>query len=166
MNNYPLFSSLFPKIILPDNIGFLKGSEDQINQTLESILSEFLYRYIQIHTSASSDSAFYGFELLTKDRLSLEIPGTNGLALLINPSQNLDLTAIPITFSYQWPILRYVSQFNYQFFGGTINQYTDLLLQIVGISQRSFINQAIFAFSNDVQDPIGDFIILVNRPLY
>lgn len=78
-NFYPSLSTLIPVENIPDDFGVLKSGITQI-------FKHFYYRDLQISRSASGDAASYDLSLLTYKRLAIEIPGTDGMALVLNPA--------------------------------------------------------------------------------
>ena len=75
---YPSLSTLFPIDNIPENLGFIR---DGINNVLKHIY----YRDLQVDKSVTGEAAFYSLSLVSYRRLGFDIPGTNGMALVVNP---------------------------------------------------------------------------------
>src|SRR2546430_15572564 len=74
----PSLATLVPLENLPADLGLLK-------EGLSSFFDHFFYRDLQIHKTVNGDAAFYSLKLVTYKPLALEVPGTGGLALILNP---------------------------------------------------------------------------------
>ena len=74
---YPPITDIVPVDKLPNELGFVKTG-------LTAILSKIYYRNLQFSVSSRGDSAFYSLEIVSLERIDIEIPGT-GVFLVLNP---------------------------------------------------------------------------------
>ena len=84
---YPALSTLIPLENIPNELGSFKNG-------LTNIFSKLYYNDLQIHKSSLGDAAFYNLKIVTYRRIALEIGGTNGLSLILNPSFNENIETI------------------------------------------------------------------------
>ena len=100
---YPSLNNLLPLEAIPENLGAVQG-------VIEDVFRNVYYKDLQVDKSARGDAAYYQLTLVKYGRLALEVPGTNGLALVLfppPPNQPVNtLTNIPLTVSYRWDILK------------------------------------------------------------
>lgn len=150
---YPNLSTLVPIEDIPDELGLFKSG-------LTNIFNHLYYRDFQIHKSANGDAAFYDLKIVTYKKLALEIPGTNGLALVLNPSLDENNPGANSEFktslSYKWEILKYIKGFNLQSFDYSGSSFFNLVLDFTGLSKQELLTEAIFLFIDD-PDPILKF---------
>jgi len=101
---YPALANLLPLDAIPTNLGI-------VTTALQGAFGHIYYKDLQVEKSARGDAAFYRLTLVLYKRVALDVPGTGGLALVINPSPvTTGATEIPITVSYRWDILNYVRE--------------------------------------------------------
>jgi hypothetical protein len=87
---YPSLSTLLPLESIPPNLGFFQG-------VLQEIFDNLYFRDLQVQKSKLGDVGFYQLSLVIYKRLGVEIPGTGGAALVLNPGQvDGQITEIPI----------------------------------------------------------------------
>ncbi|MEM6269568.1 MAG: hypothetical protein AAF998_09030 [Bacteroidota bacterium] len=153
---YPPITDIVPVDKLPNELGFVKTG-------LTAILSKIYYRNLQLSTSSRGDSAFYSLEIVSLDRIDIEIPGT-GVFLVLNPSHSTtgpDETSFPITLAYEWPILGYLRNFDLAGFSFQPGDFFDLALAILNVSEREMIDRVLAIFI-DSPTPITTFVDDVN----
>lgn len=101
ITNYPKLSGILPLEKIPDNLQNIEG-------VLLDIFDELYYDDLLLYVSAARDVGYYKLNLLINVRLALDIPGTGGVKLLLNPDfNNTTYSNIPISLSYNVPVLRY-----------------------------------------------------------
>ncbi|MBA3899107.1 MAG: hypothetical protein H0X62_02685, partial [Bacteroidetes bacterium] len=148
-NFYPSLSTLVPIEKIPD-LGSFSGGISQV-------FSHLFYRDMQISSSASGDAVFHEISLLTHRKLALEIPGTNGLALVLNPSFiNGGSSEFPITLGYKWSILKFAKGFALNQFDYSAKSLLNLLSDISGTGQAELLLESINILIDD-PDPIQKF---------
>jgi hypothetical protein len=150
-NFYPSLSTLVQANSIPDNFGFLENG-------ITTLFDHFYYRDLQIHKSVGGDVAFYSINLLTYKRLAIDIPGTGGLALVLNPSFiEGSSSEFPVSLGYKLAILKFVKGFDIANFDFSPQAFYDLLIEISGANNGDLLSEAIFIFIDDT-DPIQKFI--------
>lgn len=155
---YPSLSTLIRVDDLPSELGVVK-------EGLSDFFDHFFYRDLQIQKSVDGDAAFYSLKLLTYKRLALEVPGTGGLALILNPSLAAGVqgasSEFPISVRYKWPILKYVRAFNLQSFDFSGAGFYDIILNLTGITKDELLAEALTVLTNDPA-PVQQFVSLFN----
>jgi hypothetical protein len=71
-------SELFPVEKVPEGLNFL-------NTGLDNVLAKVFIADLQSTINADKETTLYDAKLVSFKRLALEIPGTGGLALVLNP---------------------------------------------------------------------------------
>lgn len=155
---YPSLSALIRVDELPSELGVVK-------EGLSNFFDHFFYRDLQIRKSVSGDAAFYSLKLLSYKRLALEVPGTGGLALILNPSLVAGAqgaySEFPISVRYKWPILKYVRTFDLQSFDYSGAGFYDIILNLTGVTKEELLAEALTVLTNDPA-PIQQFVNLFN----
>lgn len=95
---YPALSTIVNIDELPESLDFVKTA-------LTSIFSKLHYKDLVFNVSSSGDSAFYYLRIVSKELISFEIPGTNGVSFEVSPDSSGEFSSFPITLEYNWPIL-------------------------------------------------------------
>lgn len=155
-NFYPSLTTLIPVENIPENFGVFKSG-------LTQLFNHFYYKDLQITRSVSGDSAFYDLKILTYKRLAIEIPGTAGMALVLNPNFNentpFSSSEFPISLGYRWDILKYSKAFEgISSFDFSVKSFFSLILDISGASNVELLNETITLFINDPNDSIQKFV--------
>ncbi|MBT1690864.1 hypothetical protein, partial [Dawidia soli] len=114
---------------------------------LEALFSNVFVTDLESSTSLYKEDAHYSLTLVSFTRLALEIPGTDGLALVLNPGiAETSRTEFPVSLGYSWPVLRYVEQFNLTSFDFTPRSFYDILIGVAGISEQDMLKAVIDTF--------------------
>ncbi len=155
---YPSLATLIPLENIPAELGLLKSG-------LSNFFDHFYYRDLQINKSVDGDAAFYSLKIVTYKRLALEVPGTGGLALVLNPgldegSQGAT-SEFPISLSYKWGILKYVRDFDLESFDFSGPAFFNILLDLTGVTKEQLLAEALSVLTDD-PDPVQQFIDLFN----
>jgi hypothetical protein len=95
--NYIPASALITIDNIPDILGF-------VQEGLSGILSKILISELSSDISIHGDSTFYDFNLVFTERIAVDLTAINGLALVLNPTD--DGTEIPMTIGYNIPVLK------------------------------------------------------------
>lgn len=157
---YPSLATLVPRENVPAGLGLLGDG-------LTNLFDHFYYRDLQVDTTADGAAASYSLKVVTYKRLALEVPGTGGLALILNPSLDEDVQAahseFPMTVGYRWGMLRYIRGFDLQSFDLSSGQaFFTLVLDVAGVTKDELLAEALFVLSES-PDPIQQFADLVNQ---
>jgi hypothetical protein len=147
----PPISNLVEIDNLPDELGFVKDG-------LSNLLSKIYYRDLQFSKNAKGDAAFYSLQIVSLQRIDIEIPGT-GIFLILNPTHDPDTTMtsnFPIILSYEWGILAYLRDFNLSNFSFKGGDFFELSCQILGITEAQLINKSLSFFGISINTFVDD----------
>ena len=148
---YPPLSDLVPVDRIPHELEF-------IGDALTGLLDGLYYRNLFFEKSLRGESGFYQFELVFYKSAGINVPGTGGLALLINPSDDATgNTVIPVEFEYRWEILKYFSGFSLENFADSARAFFDLLMDMIGATEEQLLSEVIAVFVDDPL-PITKFV--------
>src|SRR5882724_3565137 len=149
---YPSLSTLISANSLPQSLGFVQGLVD-------NIFDDLFYRNLQINSSRYGEYADYSLILVSYRRLDFEVPGT-GLFFILNPSTIGDIgSEIPVSLTYHWEILRYVSDLKLDQFDYSPRAFFDLIIKITGVNYKDLIKEIVSTFIGGTLD---DFITRFN----
>ena len=148
---YPLLSDILPLENIPANLGF-------IQEGVEFLTRGIHYTDLHVEKSIHGDSASYFVNLILLKKLGFEVPGTNGLALVLNPNPNATgTTSIPISVSYQWDILRYAEGRSIQDVIVDPKVYFNLFLDLANTSEKELLREFLGVVIED-PDPVLKFV--------
>jgi len=155
--HYPSISSILPEGIIPEQLAF-------IQEGVETILKELYYKDFQIQKSAMGDSSWASLSIVSYKRLGFEFPGTNGLALVINPAiDSQDFTEFPIAVGFQLDILKYNRKFNFANFVDNPQGLFDVFISILQVDKSSLLSGAVLAFSAEGdEEPFDSYVLKYN----
>ncbi len=147
---YPSLSGLISLDKLPGEFSFEN-----------TFLDKIFYKNLRVFKSKDGEKASYYIEVISADlRISLL---DSDLELIINPdATNTNFSVIPIELFYRLEIIKYIKQFNPSEFGFDITAYFDLILDMLGVSLDTLLEEAISVFIDDI-DPIQKFITDYNN---
>jgi hypothetical protein len=142
--NYPSLGSLISPSALPASLGFVTTAAQQLLEGLR-------YSALVIESSPENDARFYGVTLVEKE-LAIDLLGS-GVRLIFFPADpnntNQAVSEIPLTFSYRWPVQRYLPAFETLSFAHGGRAFLDLLLNLLELSQEQFLDGLIDAMIDD-----------------
>ena len=141
---YPKLSSVVNTDDIPDILGFIKDG-------IVYLFDKIHYKDLQYNKSPRGDAAFYSLSIVSQ-RLDIELPST-GIYLVLNPdADDATISAFPITVEYEWQILAYLRDFNLDNFSFSPQEFFEIALRVLNISEE----QAIANFINTFTEPIDD----------
>ncbi|HKX87296.1 MAG TPA: hypothetical protein VJL37_11540 [Flavobacterium sp.] len=147
---YPALSSVVSLDDFPESLGFIK-------QGLQSLFSKIHYKDLQYKKSPKGDAAFYSLTIVSR-KLAIELFGS-GVSLVLNPDESGDpdfnISAFPVTVEYQWKILAYLRSFDLDNFSFTPQEFFELGLIILNVSEE----QALAHFINTFTVPDNENIL-------
>lgn len=152
---FPTIKSLVSPSDLPFNLDFL-------GDTADDFLSKIFYKELKVHGSKYGEKKTYHLDILFKE-LSFAIPGTE-LRLKINQPTlyNPNLSILPISFEYNYEILKYINGFKLNSTSLDLEEIYNLLREIIYISKQDVIRATIIKkFSGP--SPITDWVTLFNQ---
>jgi hypothetical protein len=143
MSRYlPPLSVLIPADKLPDSLGFIN-----------TVFSKLYFRNLIVNKSFYGEEAYYKIVIVTKTKIGLNILGDNGLELLLNPdSVEGTVSEFPLSFSYYWPIIKYIRGFDLSQFDFSISAIFDLLLKVAGMDEVQLLK----GIANNIYSSYGD----------
>lgn len=148
---YPLLTDILPLENIPENLGFLK-------EGVEYLTSGIHYADLHVGKSIHGDAAFYHVNLILLKRLGFEVPGTNGMALVLNPALTASsITSIPVSLNYQWDILRYAEGRSISDVIADPSVYFSLFLDLANISEKELLREFVGVVIDD-PDPVLKFV--------
>lgn len=155
-NYYPSITSLIPDGLLPEQLAF-------IQEGLEKILKELYYKDLQIQRSSYGEASWANLSLVSYTRLGFEFPGTNGLALVLNPAiDSQDYTEFPVSFGFRLEILKYIRSFNFANFLDDPKGIFDLLIEFLQLDDIGILHGAIESFFTEEDTSFSDYVSLYN----
>jgi hypothetical protein len=142
---YPTLASIVSEDDFPEILGFIKDG-------ILTLLDKIHYKDLQYNKSSKGDAAFYSLSIVSPNRIDIEIPGT-GMFLVLNPDLtggDSNISAFPITIDYEWVILAYLRDFDLNNFSFTPQEFFEIALRVLNISEE----QAIANFINTFTEPV------------
>jgi len=148
---YPLLTDILPLENIPNNLGFIQNGIQYFTDGIH-------YTDLHIEKSIYGDSVFYHINLVALKKIGFEVPGTDGLALLLNPNlTGTNITTIPITLGYQWDILKYAQGRNITQVIADPTVYYNLFKDLANVTDEELLTDFIGAVIEDI-DPFQKFV--------
>lgn len=153
--NLPLIRELIPLDQIPDT--FFEVNDDALN-TLDKVH----YKNLLVFNGRYNEVGHYSLTLVSFNKLGFDIPGTDGMSLILNPSEDGGLgSEINVVLNYKWDILRYINSFSNLSFSGSIDQVFEMILEISGISKLEFLSNVVSQVFENI-DNLEDFVSQFN----
>ncbi|MCP2027476.1 hypothetical protein L1276_002633 [Flavobacterium sp. HSC-32F16] len=156
---YPALSDIMKPEDLPDFLSFIKDG-------LQSVFDKMYYKDYQTSKSTSGSSAFYSLDIISRKKLALELPGT-GVFFVLNPDyEDSKISSFPVTVFWEWEVMRYLKYFNNNSFSFSVEDFYDLALTVLNISEEQIIQLAINTFvvqSSPALSKFGQLVQDINR---
>ena len=128
---YPSLSNKFNV----DNLPFIK-----------ELFDDLYYRKLYESRNTMGNRVFYSMEIVTRTRISKEIFHT-GIKFVLNPDSNFEeISVFPISFIWQWDILKYLRNFNLKSFDFSNQSIFELTMLILGWSKQQILKIAETSF--------------------
>ncbi|MCV9928121.1 hypothetical protein OIU83_10680 [Flavobacterium sp. LS1R49] len=155
---YPALSDLIKPEDLPDFLSFIKDE-------LQGVFDKMYYKDYQTSKSTTGSSAFYSLDIVSRKKLAFELPGT-GAFFVLNPDyEDSKISSFPITVFWEWEVMRYIRYFNANGFSFSVEDFYDLGLTVLNISEEQIIQLAINTFvvqSNPALSKFGQLVQDIN----
>jgi hypothetical protein len=156
---YPALSDIMKPEDLPDFLSFIKDG-------LQSVFDKMYYKDYQTSKSTSGSSAFYSLDIISRKKLALELPGT-GVFFVLNPDyEDSKISSFPVTVFWEWEVMRYLKYFNNNSFSFSVEDFYDLALTVLNISEEQIIQLAINTFvvqSSPALSKFGQLVQDINK---
>jgi len=146
---YPALKTLISNDSLPEIITVL----------MADVSDNLFYKNYQSEKSVKGDISFHSLTIVFDSELGFNLLGNgdDGLLFLINPGAAQGTTELPITFTYNWPIMRYSQSVTLQNLG-SVTDYFNFILGIVNIPSDQVLYQTITIFLGGSNEPVTDFV--------
>lgn len=137
------FYQRLTKVIKPEAV---PGDIALLEDGAEALLEKLFFADAVIQRSRTGDSGFAYLRIITGQELGFAIGGSEGIRLLLNPNPSGGGTSFPISFRYEWEVLKYRDKFNFTNFGNTISGVFDVFKDVAQISDAEFLTGVISTF--------------------
>ena len=154
-------NTLYPSLKEIVSIDQIPAEIDFIGDVLESFLKKIFFKNFSVQKTYYNDYGFYKLTILLLDDVSVKFPGDTGLKLVLNPGEETNTSEFPITFFYNWKVLRYVNEFSFNSFDNSIRSILEILLDISGATKEALLYDIIHEFQEEAH-AINAFIQLYN----
>ncbi|MCP4712692.1 MAG: hypothetical protein GY869_29040, partial [Planctomycetes bacterium] len=155
MSYFSSIRNLFNPAHLPTHLGAVSYLIDDL--PLDDLLEQVFYRNLRHYANAYGDKITYTLDLVLLEGLGLDMPFP-GFRLDLNGDPSLDnATVIPLSLTYQLPILRYVDRFEPDMADFTPADYYEFLLTITQVAPNELL-LAVLEVMIDDQNPVQAFI--------
>lgn len=151
---YPSLDQLITSDKIPKVLGPFENA-------IQNALATIYYRDFVLSRSPKGDSAFYKITLIFNTRLGIEVPGTGGLALVLNPDYQSGLTEVPISLSYRLLILSYVDGVKVSEVVSDPQALFDFFLKLTKTTKEELLFEVLQVFIDD-PDPALNFVTNYN----
>lgn len=133
---YPAISDIVTVNEIPEILSFIRDG-------IVVIFDKVYYKNLQFSKSIKGDAAFYSLDIVSLQKLGIEIPGT-GIFFVLNPDfQNNGISSFPFTVEWEWKVLTFRSSFNLNNFSFSIKDYFNLLIEIFDITEEEILSLVI-----------------------
>ncbi|WBV58187.1 hypothetical protein PFY10_06985 [Chryseobacterium daecheongense] len=130
---YPAISEIATINDIPEILSFVRDG-------IVFLFDKTYYKNLQFSKSIKGDAAFYSLDIVSLQKLEIEIPGTN-IFFVLNPDfQNNDISSFPFTVAWEWKALTYRNSFNLNSISFSIKDYFNLLLEIFDITEEEILS--------------------------
>ncbi len=155
---YPSVTTLINLDQIPiDNLGFIEDG-------LDAVLKGLYYKDFQVNVSSDSGNKFYSLTLVAYGRLGIEIPGTDGMRLVVNPGNDATLTTeIPISVGINIEILKFIQGFDLGTFTDDPLAFFNMFLDILGLDEQEIMTELIEILLGDFDDSVQAFVDQFNE---
>lgn len=149
---YPPVSDLVDTTAIPGNLQVL---ENTLQQGVDLLLGKIFYKDLAVEVLNSGDLKYYNLTLLTK---SLQLPLPAGMSLVFFRGEDTNLAEFPVICEWQWPLYKYIPEFETQGFAYTPEAFIDILIELAEIRDRQeFFTQIVAVFLDDGNAAYLDF---------
>lgn len=145
-------SDLIDASALPGNF---QAFENLLQEGIDIILGKIFYKDFTVEVSASADRKLYSLTIVTK---VLRIPLFSGMNLVLFKGSETTFSDFPIVFEWNWPLGKYISQFDQQGFSYAPEAFVDILIELSEIRDRDdFFQKIVRVFLNDGSSAYQNF---------
>ena len=128
---YPSISTLITEESLPANLGFIAAG-------LQPLFEHIFYKNLMAYRTPEGEAAQCSLKIISYKRLAFEIPGVEGLALVLFPGNtDGDVTEFAISVGIRWEVLRFMDVFE-EGLPDNPGDWINLLLDILSVDPIDF----------------------------
>lgn len=144
---YPPLSDLIDATALP---GDFESLETTLNEGIDIVLSKILYKDYQVQVLKAGEAKLFSIVILTK---TLRIPLFSGMNLVFFRGSETNASEFDILFAWQWPLGKYIRNFEQQGFSYAPEAFADILIKLSELNSREeFFSQLVLTFLDDGND--------------
>ncbi len=149
--NYPKLSNLITLDSIPDELEFLHNG-------LTSFFDKIYYKRYQV-SNGYDGTTYYYIEIVSLKEIAVDF---GGFKLKLNPDTTSPAspTVFPVSISYNWPIFRYIKNFDPSGFIESTTSLIEIFLEILGSSKEELIKN-LFGTVIQSSDPVNDFVTML-----
>ncbi len=139
---YPAISEIVTVNDIPEILSFVRDG-------IVHLFDKMYYKNLQFSKSIKGDAAFYSLDIVSLQKLGIEIPGTN-ISFVLNPDhQDNNISSFPLTVEWEWKVLTYKNSFNLSTVSFSVKDYFNLLLEIFNITEKEVLSLILKNILND-----------------
>lgn len=154
---YPSLNTLIAFDQLPLNLGKLQGN-------IASVFDNIYYRDLQVDVSKEGDAKFYKITLIFYSKVGFDIPGTDGISLLLNPDVETEgATSVNISTGIEIPILKYTKNFSLNSIGDVPESLINLLIDLADIDEEELISKIVESFQYNYVADLEEICLKINN---
>lgn len=135
---YPPITDLVNPDDISEKLGFLKTG-------INTILSKLYYKKYTQDIDLDGSQGIIGITIIPYIPMDLPIIGTE-IKLILNPGSTFGTSEFPISISYNWEIMKYLSTFNISNFSGNPKDLFELILEIFILNEADLLESTILRF--------------------
>ncbi len=104
-----------------------------LETAVQALTSKIYITDLVSASSPYSEGTDYSFKVVSFKKLGLTIPGTDGLALVLNPAADgVNRSEFPMSLSFSWLVFEYAQEFDLENFDFSPRAFFDILVEIIG----------------------------------
>ena len=158
MTQLSALSNLLPIGKIPEELGIVK-------EGLSSVFSKLYFK--KLYSYYINEANGMSFMLVSNSKISIEIAGGDGIALVVNPGYS---SSSPSEFQVscwsKWILRDRIGAFDLDNFDFSPSSFFDIILETTGLDNESILRAAVLGFFHEdhiFQDPIDLFIDTFNN---
>lgn len=144
---YPSLDSLLPLNRIPEQFGNAK-------ELLADVFDELYYSDFSTYSSNDGATRSFNVTIITPGKLGFDLPGGNGTKLVFMPGDDGKHSAIPLSVTLNWPVLKYIRSFNLANFGWDFRSFFEIFIEFSGINPADLMSSALKIVFDDMVNPI------------
>ncbi len=158
-------SRYIPPLSFYINVEQIPGNFGSFETGISNIFSKLFVQDLISDSNGLGEDIFYSFLLVSKERLAINLGGTDDFALVLNPGFTPGSSSeFPVHLRYSWKILQIINDFQIENFDYSALGFYEIILNITGISDFDLFSELMRVnnYEDDAQDPFEDFVVAFN----